>query len=238
MVSFLERVYGQGGLILIPTPLNEEGSLHPLTKACLERVLGLEKKKILVEEHKVARRRWLNSGLPRECIADFVLYNEHTRAELLHVLVAFIAQGGVCTLMSDGGLPAFCDPGQELVRGLREKKLHVSSSDFENAPILALALSGFKSETFFFAGFPPQKEPARTQWWKDVVQQNRACVIMETPYHLKKSLAEIQKHQFKRNVYLAYELQRPEESHLWGKIDSVIQQSAKLAKGEFVIVLE
>ena len=45
--------------------------------------------------------------------------------------------------MSDGGLPAFCDPGKELVAACHRNNVKVTSSPFQNSIVLALALSGF-----------------------------------------------------------------------------------------------
>jgi 16S rRNA (cytidine1402-2'-O)-methyltransferase len=65
-------------LILVPTPLTDELPLETVALEILRRDCLKSDVILLVEEHKVARNRWLKWGLPREAIEKFELYNEHT----------------------------------------------------------------------------------------------------------------------------------------------------------------
>jgi 16S rRNA (cytidine1402-2'-O)-methyltransferase len=102
-------------LILVPTPLQDDLPLETVAlKLLLENCLK-ENVLLLVEEHKVARQRWLKWGLPREAIEKFVLFNEHTQKETMSDVLKKLKTGMEVYLLSDCGLPAFCDPGQVLV---------------------------------------------------------------------------------------------------------------------------
>ena len=60
-------------------------------------------------------------------------------------------------MMSDAGLPAFCDPGEHSIEECHHKKIKIKFSTFENSTTLALAMSGFSHQQFVFHGFPPKK---------------------------------------------------------------------------------
>src|SRR5690606_32539801 len=91
--------------------------------------------------------------LPREAIEKFILYNEHTRDELAPKIISELQVGKKAYLMSDCGLPAFCDPGVALVRMCHEHNLKITSAPFSNSISLAMALSGIDHSRFIFEGF-------------------------------------------------------------------------------------
>ena len=64
-----------------------------------------------MEDPKPARRAWIRFGLDRKFIDNFVYYNEQTRIDILEDLVKELKSGKNVYLLSDCGLPAFCDPG-------------------------------------------------------------------------------------------------------------------------------
>ena len=104
-----------GRLTLIPTPLDEAAALEASAWAVLRHAAQDEHTLILAEESRPARRRWLNWGLPREAIKRFVNFNEHTAAAQTPLVLQALQKGQDAVLFSDTGMPAFCDPGTELV---------------------------------------------------------------------------------------------------------------------------
>ena len=95
-------------LILIPTPLDESLPLEATALELLKLRCLDDDVLLLVEEHKVARQRWLKWGLPREAIERFALFNEHTQEALRPEIIQKLKSGKTAVLMSDGGMPAFC----------------------------------------------------------------------------------------------------------------------------------
>lgn len=202
----------KGQLILLPTPLSEEGVPAPEVVELLKKALENPKDYlILCEDLKPARRRMTQWGIGREIFDQLTPYNEHTRADLCEKVIGQLKLGITVLLFSDGGLPAFCDPGQELVKRCHDENLKVTSVGFFNSPILALALSGFAHNHFYFAGFPPQNTESRHTWWNEVLLKKETIVIMDTPYKLKKIVQEtvsrIDASSYKnRTLFLAMEL--------------------------------
>jgi 16S rRNA (cytidine1402-2'-O)-methyltransferase len=224
-------------LILVPTPISddlplEEVALHRLKEDALKEDVVL-----LVEEHKVARQRWLKWGLPREAIEKFQLYNEHTSTKMKIEVIKDLMAGKRVYLMSDCGLPAFCDPGQNLVDLCHKKKIKVTSTPFPNSIALAVALSGFSHARFTFSGFIPVKEPQRSEWMKTELKRPETMVWMETPYRLHKLLEEMLKTGTKREVFLAMDLGSSSEKLLRGDVTSVLKEVSPGEKREFVMVV-
>jgi 16S rRNA (cytidine1402-2'-O)-methyltransferase len=225
----------KGKLILVPTPLDDESPLEPvafarLVKACEDQDI------IAIEDLKPGRRRWINWGLPREKVDSFVLYNEHTQAEHNQELIANLKKGKNVFLLSDGGLPAFCDPGRELVDLCHKSKITVTSTPFCNSISLAVALSGLVPDKFFFAGFLPLDRIEREKELKRISKMREAVVLMDTPYRLKKLLAEIEEEIPSRQIFLGLDLNFSTEECLRGDAKQVIS-TLKEFKREFVLIL-
>lgn len=224
-------------LILVPTPISDD---HPLETVALEKLNADALKPevlLLVEEHKVARQRWLKWGLPREAIEKFQLYNEHTSETMKGEVLKELKAGKTVYLMSDCGLPAFCDPGQNLVDVCLKNKIKVTSTPFPNSIALAIALSGFPHNRFSFSGFVPVKEPERENWIKSELKRPETSVWMETPYRLRKLLEELVKTGSRREVFLAMDLGASQEQLLRGESNFLLKALTESDKREFVMVL-
>ena len=225
-----------GKLILIPTPISQY-ELHHQTKELLLEQIG-KKSLIVVEEAKTCRRRWLAWGLPRESIAEFEIYNEHNRDEQIDHFIAILKTGRNICLMSDCGLPAFCDPGRRLVARIHDHGLNLTSAYFDNSVLLALALSGFVHESFWFAGFLPKQTPERKQLYSMIEKRGETTIIMDTPYRLNKILEELSLDAKAKNweYFLACDLLSEKELLIRGNINKLIKAN-KGEKREFVAVI-
>ncbi len=224
-------------LILVPTPLQDDLPLETVALLMLKEKCLQDNVVLLVEEHKVARQRWLKWGLPREAIEKFVLFNEHTQKEELPQVLKALREGKEVFLLSDCGLPAFCDPGQVLVDSCHKQRIKVTSTPFPNSISLAVSLSGFSHDSFVFSGFVPVKEPERSLWMKKELKRPETLVWMETPYRLKKLLDELAGMEDKREVFLALDLGSPAEELLRGKAQNLATQIPDKDKREFVLII-
>lgn len=180
-----------GTLFLVTTPVSELGPLDQKKKDQLEEAYQ-RGDLICVEDHKPARRRWISWGLSRQAVDDFILYNEHTREKLTEELLASLMKGKNIYLMSDGGVPAFCDPGQVLVDLCHQKEIAVKGLDSDNSVCLSLALSGFGDQQFFFAGMVPKKDN-RSQWLDKMIKMSKdfPVVMMDTGYRLERFVSDL-----------------------------------------------
>ena len=229
----------KGKLTLIPTSVTEEGELPPQVK---ERLEAAWKKGagICVEDIKPGRRRWLKWGLPREAIDDFITYNEHTRSELDESILKEMGGGRDFYLVSDGGTPAFCDPGRSLVFHCHQAGLKVAMINCDNSLLPAVALSGFTEGAFHFHGFPPKDKEERHSFFSSLFNSSETQVFMDTPYRLERVRQEIAKacpsKQRQRLHFVLMDIERSSEEYLWGSLDNLLK-APELGKREFVWVL-
>ena len=225
-------------LTLIPTPLEES---LPLETTALELLKsgGLQDDVLLlVEEHKVARQRWIKWGLPREAIDRFVLFNEHTQEELRSEIIQKLKLGKSAFLLSDGGLPAFCDPGQKLVRDCHLNGIHVTSTPFPNSVMLALALSGIDHSRFTFAGFLATDSSERKKELDQLASRNETVIIMDTPYRVNALITDLSSSRLKsRKFFFAANLNKSDESIFYGAFSELQKFVTHLHKPEFVLVI-
>lgn len=223
-----------GRLILVPTPISDELSWDATTVSKLESGFN-SGAVIVVEEHKIARRKWIANGLPREAIDSFICLNEHTREEKNPEIIKILKSGKDVFLMSDCGLPAFCDPGQKLVDLCHDSRIKVTSLPFSNSVILAVALSGFPSDSFHFGGFIPRDN--RIKALKELARKREAVVLMDTPYRLSKLLGELEQIGIKRSIFVGIDLNSDSELLVRGLIGQVVKELNNVNKREFVLIL-
>ncbi len=229
----------KGSLTLIPTPLSEEGVLEPVAFSILESAAlnDPETSVFVIEDLKPGRRRWLQFKLPRSAVESFVLYNEHTADTVSKELLASLKSGKNVYLMSDGGLPAFYDPGIELVRMCHQNHIKVTSTPFCNSVVLALALSGLSHKKFWFEGFLPLDNAERSSVIKKLMSAKHTSILMDTPYRLKRVLEEMQEvWSGNKKVFVALDLNCPTEELKLGTPNELLGSITDF-KREFILIL-
>lgn len=225
-------------LTLVPTPIQDDLPLEPVAQALLLKEAMDPQVLILVEEHKIGRQRWLKWGLPREAIEKFILFNEHTQEKIQADIIKELKGGKRVYLLSDCGLPAFCDPGQLLVNACHKQRIKVTATPYPNSISLAVALSGFPHGSFVFSGFMPVKEPERGEWMKKELARAETLIWMETPYRLRKLLDDLKASNMTREIFLGCDLGGGEnELLLRGDAQSIIKAIGEKDKREFVLVI-
>jgi 16S rRNA (cytidine1402-2'-O)-methyltransferase len=228
----------KGILTLVPTPIDEDSPLEQVAFKMLNEA-ALEKNQqsfFVLEDLRPGRRRWLRWGLPRSTVDNFILYNEHTWKEALNELLNLLKQGNDVYLMSDGGLPAFCDPGTELINQCHLNNIEVTCTPFANSVALALALSGFDHKQFVFEGFIPVKQDQRQAKWQEILGEKRTVIVMDTPYRLKSTLNDLIELNCQRQLFLGCDLNSPDQTLLRGKSQTIFQ-NLKNHKREFILIL-
>ncbi len=233
-------LFPRGTLCLIPTPLSSIGVLETVALDLLK-FAATEKKEecvFVIEDLKPGRARWLSFGLPRETVDSFVLYNEHTAKDASSTLLSEIQKGKKVFLMSDGGLPAFYDPGVELVRLCHQHHQLVTSTPMSNSVILALALSGFSHKKFWFEGFLPMDSLERKNVLTQLLKQKNTSILMDTPYRLKRVLEEFREVYggSKKSIFVALDINSSNEELQLGTPSELLSR-IKEFKREFVLIV-
>lgn len=231
-----------GQLTLIPTPIDEESKLSIEAFALLSHHSSMNLRSnslFVIEDLKPGRKRWLSFGLTRDIVNDFVLLNEHNFKAITLELIDQLKKGKNVFLMSDGGLPAFCDPGQALVYQCHRNKIKVTSTPFCNSVSLALALSGLSHQQFMFYGFMPMEKSERQERILSMLKSKTTSIVMDTPYRLERLLNEIlelDKYQ-EKELFLALDLNKPTEE-LWLLKSDALVKAISSYKREFILIFE
>ena len=88
-----------------------------------------------------------------EINTPMVSYHEHNHKLRGEQIIGRLLGGESCALVTDAGMPAISDPGEDLVRLAHQNGITVSSVPGPSAVITALAISGMPSGRFSFEGF-------------------------------------------------------------------------------------
>ncbi|MEI8347524.1 MAG: SAM-dependent methyltransferase, partial [Pseudomonadota bacterium] len=148
-----------------------------------------------------------------------------------------LQEGHNVYLLSDGGLPAFCDPGWELVDLCHQKGIKVTATPFASSVALSWALSGFPPGPFYFQGFPPAKSEERKDTLKKLLAMPSPVILMDTPYRLTALLEDLKLLlPAQRIIFLGLDLGTKEEQLYRGPSAGALEL-CRGKKREFVLIL-
>lgn len=220
-----------GTLYLVATPI---GNLEDMTYRA---VRTLQECDIIAAEDTRQSRKLLNHFeiTPRKLVS----YHEHNKHNSGPELIRLIAEGQSLALISDAGLPAISDPGQELVQLAVEQGIAIVPIPGANAALSALIASGLSTNRFTFVGFLPRDQRGQA----DILQGARAAegtlLFYESPHRIIKTLQAILEHVGNRRIVLARELTKRHEEWLRGSVEEALEWLEEHPPlGEYCIVLE
>jgi 16S rRNA (cytidine1402-2'-O)-methyltransferase len=153
-------------------------------------------------------------------------YHQFNESEKLSFVLQDLSQGLEIGLLSDGGTPALCDPGEILVKACREKKIPITSIPGPCALIQALILSGFTTHPFQFFGFLPRKDSEILQILPFALSFAGTSIFYESPQRLTSTLELI--------AQIAPDLEVAVVRELTKTFEEVIRLPAKEAHLHFV----
>ncbi|MBX2987448.1 MAG: methyltransferase [Bdellovibrionaceae bacterium] len=165
----------------------------------------------------------------------YEVLDEHSKPEDVHRL-ADLCRDRVVALVSDGGTPAFCDPGADLVARCRQLNIEIKPALGASSLMGLLSLAGRRLDQFVFRGFIPAESEARARALRELQKEKRAVVLMDTPYRLKKMLAEMEEHFPQRKLFLVRDLSLPGERCLEGRAAD-LRRACGDDKAEFMLLL-
>jgi 16S rRNA (cytidine1402-2'-O)-methyltransferase len=168
-----------------------------------------------------------------------ISYYEHNKREKGEQIAARLENGETCALITDAGMPAISDPGEDLVALCIERGISITAIPGASAFVTALALSGQKTGRFCFEGFLSTAKKARTEHLEELKEEKRTIILYEAPHKLNKTLKDLYAVLGDRKITLARELTKIYEELIFttlSKTPSLYEEKAP--KGEFVLVIE
>lgn len=218
------------GLNLIATPIGNDEDISLRALAFLK-----ASEIIILEEFKESTRFLRAYGISKSDGKTFEQLNEHSTKEDLQRL-ADLCEKNEVALITDCGTPGFCDPGADLVRECRRRKLPVRTFPGASSLMALLSLSSERLDQFVFRGFLPAENMAREKAWRDTQKEARALIVMDTPYRFQKTLLEIKTYFPERKILLALNLTSENERILEGLPGEIIQEVLP-QKAEFLALI-
>lgn len=218
-----------GQLVVVGTPIGNLGDMSPRAVEALE---GCDF--IAAEDTRVTLRLLNHFEIKKPLIS----YYEHNRREKGQYILSRILGGETCALVSDAGMPAISDPGEELVAQCAEAGVSVTSVPGPSAVITGLALSGLPTGRFTFEGFLSTNKRARREHLESIRNETRTLVFYEAPHKLSATLDDFCETFGNRRVSFARELTKIHEE----VIRTTLFEARELfrenpPRGEFVIIL-
>ena len=222
-------------LFIVGTPLSDEGSLSKEAIGCLNSV------DFIIAESKRNGFRYLKQTEKRESVPVFFLdpFRESEWKELKGLLEKMAPTGAKVALFSDTGMPLLFDPGAEILKLARELKFEIRSVSSATSWGSACALSGWEPP-FLVQGFLNRDTAIRKQELGQIRSLPYHTVLMDTPYRFEALMSQVGEVLGPdRQLFLAWEISKPEERLLWGTARSIqrIAEKQALKKGEFVLII-
>lgn len=169
-----------------------------------------------------------------------ISYHEHNKRMRGEEIVARLSAGESCALVTDAGMPAISDPGEDLVRLCAERGISVTCVPGASAAVSALALSACDSRRFVFEGFLPVQAADRKQRLLAIKDERRTIILYEAPHKLRRTLDDLEKtFGGTRRISLCRELtKKNEEITRTTLLDAVTLYTEQEPRGEYVLILE
>jgi 16S rRNA (cytidine1402-2'-O)-methyltransferase len=217
-------------LYLVATPI---GNLSDISLRALETLKlcdyllceDTRRSSILLNRHEIKKK-----------LESYHLFNETGK---LKKILEDLKSGMNIALLSDGGSPAICDPGETLTAACIKEDIPFTLIPGPAALIQALILSGLPINPFQFLGFMPRKSSEITALIPSILTYPGTSVFYESPQRLQETLELLSKIAPDTEVAVARELTKTYEE--------VVRKSAKEAalhfketppRGEIVLLIK
>jgi 16S rRNA (cytidine1402-2'-O)-methyltransferase len=220
-----------GALYLVATPI---GNVQDMTFRALDILRSADV--VVCEERREGERLLKHFGISK----PLEMLNEHNETAATHTIMQVLHSGKSVALVSDCGTPVFSDPGQMLVRAAIDAGVQVVPIPGASSLMPALTVTGFSIDQFLYYGWLSPKKDRRRAELRQLQQERRTIVLMETPYRLSALLRDLaDTFGDTRRCCLAFNLTLPDERIFHGTANQLHRElGPKELKGEFVIVVE
>lgn len=219
-----------GKLFIVGTPIGNLEDFSPRGK----RILG-EVDFIAAEDTRVTVKLLNHLGISKPMVAYF----EHNKKERGETVIERLLAGETCAIVTDAGMPAISDPGEDLIRECHERGIEVESVPGPTAFATALALSGMPSGRFCFEGFLSVNKPSRRQHLEEIKDERRTLIFYEAPHKLIKTLADMYEAFGERKIAIVREITKIHETVMRTTFGEAIEYYKEHEpRGEYVLIIE
>ena len=219
-----------GTLYLVPTPIGNLGDISQRMAQTLA-----EADFIAAEDTRVSIKLLNHLGLKKPMLT----YHRHNTETGGQAVLDRLLAGENCALVTDAGMPAISDPGDELVARCAQQGIPVVTIPGPCALVTALAASGQPTGRFTFEGFLAMNKKNRRAHLDALREEERTMIFYEAPHKLQATLKDLcQTFGADRPVSLCRELTKLHEEirrTTLGQAEEYYRENPP--KGEFVLVV-
>jgi len=221
---------GKGTLYIVGTPI---GNLEDMTFRAI-RVLR-EADWIAAEDTRQTRKLLTHYDIQGRLVS----YHEHNKQASGSELIAKLLAGQSVALVSDAGMPAISDPGEDLVRLAIDQAIPVVPVPGPSASISALVISGLPTAQFRFAGFLPREKKKCKQVLQELANEKATLIVYEAPHRVKSTISMMLEVWGDRRLALIRELTKRYEEAARGMLSELLAHLEDYPpKGEYCLVVE
>ena len=219
-----------GILYLVGTPIGNLGDFSPRAVQTLK-----EADFIAAEDTRVTLKLLNHFSVKKPMVSYF----EHNRRERGEQIVARMLAGESCALVTDAGMPAVSDPGEDLVALCHERGIRVCAVPGPAAFVTALALSGLPAGRFTFEGFLSVNKRSRKEHLASLAGEARTMIFYEAPHKLPATLRDLYAALGDRRIAIVREITKVHEEVLRTTLGQAAGAYADGGlRGEIVLVIE
>ena len=220
----------KGTLYVIGTPI---GNLSDITYRAIETLNIVDI--ILAEDTRNTLKILTHINIKKSMIS----YEKHSEQKKLQQVVDLLDQGKNIGLVSDAGMPIISDPGQNLVKWLRENNYNVVVIPGVTALITGIVGSGLDATRFAYEGFLSVSKRQRREHLNSLINETRTMIFYEAPHKLLYTLKDLYDILGNRKVCICRELTKIYEEF---KVIDILEEIKYIEengiKGEIVLIVE
>lgn len=224
----------KGTLSIVATPI---GNLGDITLRALDTLKNADA--IACEDTRVTSKLLARYDIQK----PLLIFHARSGRIASDRILALLVEGKRVALVTDAGTPGISDPGNELVRTVRDRlgdEVVIEALPGASALVAALSIAGAPTHEFLFLGFLPHKKGRQTLF-KEIAVEKRAVVLYESPHRIQKALASLaQVLGDTRRIAVARELTKLHEAFIEGSAGEVLHyfsSNQDKVRGEFVVVV-
>ncbi|MEI6578054.1 MAG: 16S rRNA (cytidine(1402)-2'-O)-methyltransferase [Eubacteriales bacterium] len=216
--------------MIVGTPIGNLGDLSPRALQALS-----DCDFIAAEDTRVTVKILNHFGLKKPMVSYF----EHNKQEKGEQIAARIIGGESCALVTDAGMPAVSDPGEDLVRLCHKLGIKVEVIPGPCAFVSALAVSGMPAGRFTFEGFLSMNKLSRREHINSLLEERRTMIFYEAPHKLPSTLKDLSAAFGERKIAIVREITKIYEEVILTDLKEAAQRFGEAGpKGEIVLIIE
>ena len=213
-------------LYIVSTPI---GNLDDITLRAVE---ILKKSDIILCEDTRRSLKLLNHLDIKKKLEPYHKFNERKK---LTLIIKYIKEGKILSLISDAGTPLLSDPGRLLINECIKEEIKVSPIPGASSITAAMSVSGF-DDKFLFYGFLPKKDRELEGVLKNLSYYKFSQVFFIPALKISFYIKKIQKYFHDRKLIIAKEITKVHENFYRGEVKNF--KTAKIPKkGEITLII-